>query len=93
MDHVRHSKRLGATEVSQAVDRISRSGGTPLVVAEGARADFYLNQRLREGYRAASPANPNDGKENASDASTVGATKARINPTLAVLSPRPRGDR
>jgi fructose-1-phosphate kinase PfkB-like protein len=60
-----------------------------LVVSEGARADFYLNQRLRESYRAA----PQDGdKKDDNDAgdTTVGARTARFSMPVAMAGMRAR---
>jgi cell division protein FtsI (penicillin-binding protein 3) len=72
---------------------MNRNDVIRLVVSDGARADFYMNQRLREQYRAANPANQSDEKGNGSETITVGAKDARINPAFAAVSPRPVHDR
>ena len=52
--------------------RMNKNDVIRLVVSNGTRADLYMNQRLREGYRAANPTTQNDEDEKASEGVTVG---------------------
>jgi stage V sporulation protein D (sporulation-specific penicillin-binding protein) len=73
--------------------RMNKNDVIRLVVSNGTRADLYLNQRLREGYRAANPTTPDGEDEKASEGVTVGAGTARPNPALAAVSVHPGRDR
>lgn len=76
---------------------MERNGVIRLVVADGdtrrARADFQVNQRLRETYRATPPTNENEVGEKSSEGIVVGAKKARLNPPVSMVSVRPGRDR
>jgi len=60
-----------------------------LVVSEGSRADFYLNQRLRESYRAA-PQNDDQKDDKDAGDTTVGARTARFSMPVAMAGMRAR---
>ncbi|HET6462330.1 MAG TPA: penicillin-binding transpeptidase domain-containing protein, partial [Candidatus Krumholzibacteria bacterium] len=73
--------------------QMNRNDVIRLVVSSGGRrADLQSNQRLREGYRAASPTGGNESEERASEGVILGAKKARLNSPIAMVAPRPGRD-
>jgi len=68
---------------------MNRNGVIRLVVSDGANADLYRNQRLREMYRATPPEN---GENDSNDKATLGAS-TRFHPPVAMAGVRAGRDR
>ncbi len=70
---------------------MDRNGVIRLVVSDGndaRRPDFQSNQRMREGYRAATGAKESEQGDSAREGVTVGARAARFNPPIAMAGAR-----